>query len=204
MTPRLPEGSAITVTQAGSETVILVPYPKDGVGRYGILLFMLCWLGGWAFGEYHAAMEIASGRGGFFLWFWLGAWTLGGAMAAYTVFRIVRGPEPETFNLTRARLRYDSGVPPLEFSPGDENSRKNWASYFPKRVRVELDRRKLQSLQLRETVLGNRLTVDNGSARLDLASGATEIEREWLYKVLAERYSLEPPKDNAATRELVG
>ena len=64
-----PEGSAITVTQAGSETVIIVPYAKGGAGRYGILLFMLCWLGGWTFGEYHAVTELASGRGGLFvLW----------------------------------------------------------------------------------------------------------------------------------------
>ena len=204
MTPRLPEGSAITVTQAGSETVIIVPYAKGGAGRYGILLFMLCWLGGWAFGEYHAVTELASGRGGLFVLFWLGAWTLGGAMAAYTVFRIIRGPDPETFNLTRNSLRYDSGIPPFEINQSYGNSRRNWASYFPKRVRVELDRRRLQSLQLRETDLGNRLTVDNGSARLDLASAATEIEREWLYKVLAERYSIEPPKDDATTRELAG
>jgi hypothetical protein len=52
---------------------------------------------------------------------------------------------------------------------------------FPKRTRVELDRRKLQSLRLRETNEGNRLTVDADALRLDIAPSASEIEREWLY-----------------------
>jgi hypothetical protein len=61
---------------------------------------------------------------------------------------------------------------------------------FPKRTRVELDRRKLQSLRLRETNDGNRLTVDADALRLDIAPSASEIEREWLYQLLADRYSL--------------
>lgn len=36
---------------------------------------------------------------------------------------------------------------------------------FPKRTRTELDRRVLQSLRLRETSDGNRLTVDAGGVR---------------------------------------
>jgi hypothetical protein len=42
-------------------------------------------------------------------------------------------------------------------------------SMFPKRTRVELDRRNLQSLRLRETNDGNRLTVDVDALRLDIA-----------------------------------
>jgi hypothetical protein len=48
-------------------------------------------------------------------------------------------------------------------------------------------------LRLRQTVLGNQLTVDANVSRLDLARDASEIEREWLYKIIAERYSLAPP-----------
>jgi hypothetical protein len=36
----------------------------------------------------------------------------------------------------------------------------------------------------------NRLTVDVAGTRVDLARAASEIEREWLYRVLAERYAL--------------
>ena len=61
---------------------------------------------------------------------------------------------------------------------------------FPKRMRLELDRRSLQSLRLRETSDGNRLTVDADPLRIDIAQSASEIEREWLHQFLAKRYSL--------------
>jgi hypothetical protein len=64
----------------------------------------------------------------------------------------------------------------------------------PKRTRIELDRRKLQSLRLRETNDGNRLTVDADALCLDIAQSATEIEREWLYQLLTKRYSLPLPR----------
>ena len=40
---------------------------------------------------------------------------------------------------------------------------------------------------------GNRLTEDAGAQRLDLAGAATEVEREWLYRLLAKRYALSVP-----------
>jgi hypothetical protein len=41
---------------------------------------------------------------------------------------------------------------------------------------------------------GSTVTVTaDDSLRLDIASGAGEIEREWLYRVLSQRYSLPPP-----------
>jgi hypothetical protein len=198
MTPRPPEGSTISITAAGSETVIVIPYPKAGFGSYGIGLFILFWLGGWGYGLHAVVSQIVSGQGNLFLLFWLGGWTVGGAFAAYTAFRIIRGPEPEILGLTRTSVRYDSGIPPFEMKQYSGRSNRDWSSYFPKRTRMELDRRELQSLQLRQTDLGNRLTIDNGATRLDLAKQATEIEREWLYKVLAERYLAGPPKDTAA------
>jgi hypothetical protein len=55
---------------------------------------------------------------------------------------------------------------------------------------VALGRQDLASLRLRETNDGNRLTVDAGALRLELAQSAGEIEREWLYHLLVKRYSL--------------
>ena len=69
---------------------------------------------------------------------------------------------------------------------------------FPARVRAEIERKQLQSLRLRETETGNRLTLDLDASRLDLAQTATEVEREWLAKVLARRYSLTQVSGNAA------
>jgi hypothetical protein len=48
----------------------------------------------------------------------------------------------------------------------------------------------LQSLRLRETDTGNRLTFDIGSERIEIAPMASEVEREWLARFLARRYAL--------------
>jgi hypothetical protein len=61
---------------------------------------------------------------------------------------------------------------------------------FPKRRQADLDRSELQSLRLRETESGNRLTVDVEGQRIDMAASANEVEREWLARLLARRYSL--------------
>ena len=55
---------------------------------------------------------------------------------------------------------------------------------------MTISRQELRTLRLRETESENRLTVDVASARVDLARAASEVEREWLYRVLAERYAL--------------
>jgi hypothetical protein len=45
-------------------------------------------------------------------------------------------------------------------------------------------------LRLRETESSNRLTVDVEAQRIEIASAASEVEREWLARLLARRYSL--------------
>ena len=103
--------------------------------------------------------------------FWLGAWTVGGILAAYSVFRIFRPGVPETFVLKRGGVDYDSGIPPLELNSYRKDAGRNyWSSMFSKRLRTELGRQQLQSLRLRETEVGNRLTIDVGAKRVDLAS----------------------------------
>lgn len=76
-----------------------------------------------------------------------------------------------------------------------------WNTTFPKRVRVDFDRRQLQSLRLRETESGNRLTIDVDADRLEIASMASEVEREWLAGFLARRYSLPLVLGNAAVKD---
>lgn len=44
--------------------------------------------------------------------------------------------------------------------------------------------------RLRETDADNRLTVDVDSSRLDIGRAASEVEREWLYQMLADRYAI--------------
>jgi hypothetical protein len=193
-----PSGSRISVTTEGAHPLIVVPHGSGGLMRYFVGLFLLAWLGGWLIGFSSAVSKLSSG-GTFdaahaFLVFWLAAWTLGGAMAVYWAYRAFRPSVPESLRLMPNGVTYDSGILPLQTYSGYTWHKDAWKSMFPKRTRVELDRRKLQSLRLRETNDGNRLTVDADALRLDIAQSATEVEREWLYQLLTKRYSLPLPQ----------
>jgi hypothetical protein len=186
-----PAGSKISIVSEGADPTIIIPAANSPM-RYFTGLFLLFWLGGWAFGFVSVTSQILSGKANAFHFFWLGGWTLAGIFAAYTLYRSFRPLVPETLELKRNSVTYDSGIPPIQF--GSSGRYKNpwdaWNSTFPKRVRAELDRRQLQSLRLRETESGNRLTIDVDAARVDLAASASEVEREWLARLLAQRYSL--------------
>ena len=64
-----------------------------------------------------------------------------------------------------------------------------WRMLFPKRRRLVFGPKELSTLKLRETDAGNRLTIDVGADRIDLASDASEVEREWLFELLQREYS---------------
>ena len=66
----------------------------------------------------------------------------------------------------------------------------SWKAAFPKRTVTRIESRALSTLRLRDFDTGNRLTVDMGVERVELAKAATDIEREWLLQVLSERYGL--------------
>ena len=186
-----PAGSKISIVTDGIEPTIIIP-PASSPMRYFMGLFLLFWLGGWAFGFNSAASQMLSGKANAFIVFWLGGWTLGGIFAALTAYRAFRPSVPESLELKRNSVTYDSGIAPLQFDSYRRNRglKDTWNSAFPKRIRVDLDRQQLQSLRLRETDSGNRLTLDVDAARIDIASAASEVEREWLARLLAQRYGL--------------
>ena len=165
--------------------------------RYFVGLFVLAWLGGWFAGFSSAVSKLSSGQAPAILVFWLIGWTLGGALAVLWVYRAFRPSVPESLRLMPDSVTYDSGIPPLQIYSGNTSTKDAWKSMFPKRTRTELGWRKLQSLRLRQTNDGNRLTVDADALRLDIAQSASEIEREWLYQLLANRYSLPAGQGNA-------
>jgi len=189
-----PSGSRISVTTDGACPAIVIPHGNAGPMRYFTGLFTVFWLGGWFWGFRAAFSQVWSGKATAFLVFWLAAWTLGGVYAMYIVYRIFRPSVPESLKLMANGVAYDSGVPPLQYAFGCAFRSRNdyWRSLFPKRTRLEIDWKNLQSLRLRASDGGNRLTVDVGALRLDIAGSAGEIEREWLYQLLAKRYSLVP------------
>jgi hypothetical protein len=203
VTLELLSGSRISVTTDGADTVIAIPHDGGGAGRYFRGLFLLAWLGVWAIAWMSAFSSVSNGleRGAVdsFLLFWLAAWTLAGIAVVYALFRTLRPSVPETLRLTSNGVVYDSGVVPMGSSQsGSSSTKEAWSAMYPKRTRVEVDRRRLQSLQLRETDAGNRLTVDIDTRRLEIGRAASEIEREWLYQALVKRYSLRPPSGTSA------
>jgi hypothetical protein len=185
-----PPGSTVSVTDDGASPVLTIPQRGGGVMRYFIGLFVLFWLGGWFIGFRSAASQMMSGNASAFLIFWLGGWTIGGGFAAWMLYRVFRPSVPETLTLGQDGVRYDSGVPPFQQNFSYATQKEAWKSYFPKRTIVEINRQQLRSLRLRETESDNRLTVDVDNMRLDVGRAASEVEREWLYRVLVERYSI--------------
>jgi hypothetical protein len=141
-------------------------------------------------GEISAIYQLSRGSdaGGAtaFLVFWLCAWTLCGGMAMLTVRRTFQQSVPETLSLDAGGLVHDPGIPPYQMSA--PRSLPAWSTLFPKRVQLKIDRTQLKSLKLRDGDTRNRLTVDAGAERVELASAATDVEREWLFRLLSDRY----------------
>ncbi len=186
-----PESKIDVSTDRNGFPVIAPPVSKSSLARFGISLFLLCWLGGWAFGWVAAFREIIRGRKGPepFLIFWLVAWTVGGFFAIWSLWRLLRPSVPETLTLARPNLVYDSGVqpPPLYF--GYWRARTDyWKKMFEKRKRIEFTPQEIRTLSLRDTSESNRLTLDHGNDRIDVGVGLTEVEREWLFRLIKAEY----------------
>lgn len=88
--PQVRDHQARTVET--SENRITIRETLDGLGIYNparrnivLVLFLMLWLTGWAFGEYFALSQILRGGnifGSLFLLVWASFWTLGGLFAA--------------------------------------------------------------------------------------------------------------------------
>lgn len=195
MAMKPPENSTISVATSGREQIVSIPYPKPPAATYMAGVFILFWLGGWAFGEISAAHQIITmptGGATAFLVFWLCAWTIGGLFAVLMIRRVFQRSVPEVIKLEVGGLVHDPGIPPFKMP----NSRyfPVWPTLFPKRTELKIDRAQLKSLKLREGDTCNRLTVDAGAQRVELASAATDVEREWLFKLVSDRYSSAVPQ----------
>lgn len=189
MSSQPPAGSKIMIVREGPEEVLRVPQSRKGVMPYLVSAFLIFWLGGWILGFKSATSQLMTEPDNVFLVFWLAGWTLGGAFALYFLYINLRPTVAESFKLRLGGVDYDSGVAPFKMSFNYTNQTDIWKSIFQKRMRKEFSAADLRTLKLRETEAGNRLTIDKGSDRIDLAKSASEIEREWLYGYLSKRYS---------------
>lgn len=55
----LPEGSLISVTRTGRDVAIVISRPING-SAFGGGIFLIAWLGGWAYAAYAAAEQPAA------------------------------------------------------------------------------------------------------------------------------------------------
>lgn len=186
----LASNSTIEVTSDMEGLVVKIPPPAGGLGRYAAALFHLVWLAGWAVGWVVTSGIVFSGGANSFLVFWLVGWTVAGAVAIWQTYRILQPAVPEMWRLESYQLHYDSGITPLEIQWNRSKQAEHWKALFRKRIRATFDRQSLGTLTLREFENGNRLTIDHEGQRLDLATAATEIERERLYEMLKKQYQL--------------
>ena len=184
----LPENSNIEMTTSNGQEQIIIPYAKGGIMKYFIGAFITFWMFGWFTGFVNVGSQILAGEANAFLFFWFAGWSVGGLFAGTMLFKILRTSTPQSLILNKPNLWLDTGVAP--FSPSLYNQKDIWKNIFLKRKKIEFTHREIETLKLRETDEGNRLTIDKGSERIEIASSATEIEREWLFEYLKSSYRL--------------
>ena len=100
----------------------------------------------------------------------------------------MRRTVPETLVFTKPNLVYDSGVQPLPMSFGYRTGTDYWKKMFEKRKRIEFTPADIATVTLRDTSDSNRLTVDHANERIDVGKGLTEVEREWLFRLIKQEY----------------
>jgi hypothetical protein len=188
-----PPGSRLSVNWTDGSPTILAAQPKLGGGAGFMIVFMLVWLAGWSYGGFSVAAKAINNDGVSFDKIWLVGWALGEGFALYALYRFLRPKTPERFVARADRLEYDSGLAPPQLDGAYGRNSWNW----PKRARRTFTRAELDTLRLRETSDRNRLTLDAGADRYDLAKNCSDVEREWLYCALAQYYRLPQPNKPA-------
>lgn len=188
MNSSLPFGSNIRVDTHNGYTQITIPEEKGYVARILIGAFLLFWLSGWFLAFAAELGRVINGQGSGFEAAWLSFWAIAGIFAAFILFRAVRPPRPEKFLLNKPNLSFDTGIPPLRITISFRYQMEAYKTLFNRRKIYEFNPDTIKTLKLIETDSGNRLIIDVGPQRLELAKTATEMEREWLFEVLAENY----------------
>lgn len=118
---REPTGDGQARAIETSENRITIRETLDGLGIYNparrkivLVLFLMLWLTGWAFGEYFALSEIfGSGNvaGSLFLLFWVTFWTLGGLFVVRVLLWNLFGSE--RLFVTEGMLVHSRGIGPF-------------------------------------------------------------------------------------------
>jgi len=112
-----------------------------------------------------------------------------GVYIALPLSNDLRPAVPASLRLAQEGIDFDSGIQPTAASACSIEGR-NMPDNSTKRIRRKLDRGQLKSMRLRQFETGSRLTVDVENERIEIARGATDVECEWLFRLLVDRYQL--------------
>ena len=135
--------------------------------------------------------EIASGKGALgFLVFWLVGWTVGGAFVIASLWRLLQRSIPERLIFAKPELVYDTGIQPMAVSFDYRTQMDWWKRVFERRKVIRFAAEEIATIKLRDLEAGNRLTVDHGAERIDIAKTLTEVEREWLFQLIKKEYNV--------------
>jgi hypothetical protein len=192
ITPLATSKINVVIDQTNGYVRLTLPMGKGGLARLAVSLFLLCWLGGWAVGWISTFRQLTSGVKAPepFLIFWLAGWTIGGAFAFWYLWRLLRPTISETLVFAKPKVIYDTGVQPLPISLGYRPGRDQWRKIFEKRRRIEFTSAEIATLILRDTSESNRLTLDHATERIDVGRELTEVEREWLFRLVKQEYKI--------------
>ena len=192
---RPPDRSRITLDPGDRGNVIIIPLvPSFTAYLYGTIGAL--WLVGWAYAAVSVMGSLHENGPDLFTLFWLTFWIIAGLTQCVWVIRTFMPVRPESIRLGHDRIHHDRGNGPPSFSEARS------LSHFPRALGLnsprDIERRHLHTLRLRDSEAGVRLTVDVGEHRIDLGENATEVEREWLHKLLTGHYRLRGHRNRAS------
>jgi hypothetical protein len=178
-----PIGSTIEVQRDFNSIALSWKNPSGGFARYGSLLFLLAWMGGWALGEKSALTEVVEGKGGGFLIFWLTGWTVGGLFCAAMIFKLARPSRPEKLTLDTLHLMYEPGTQTI--APfGNQEKNSNALEMFRPSKSYKAGKNEIGEIRIDRVGERQRLSFDYGAKRIEVGEHLEEPEREWLLAVL--------------------
>jgi hypothetical protein len=182
--PSKPVGSTIEVQNDFNRTVLSWKNPRGGFGRYAILLFLIAWMGGWAFGEVSVLNQVLKGSAEGFLIFWLVGWTVGGLFCATIIFKLARPSRPERLTLETLNMLHEPGT---EAVAAVWKQNRNWSPFemFQPKKLHKVAKKDIGDIRIDRVGERQRLSFDYGAKRIEIGEYLEEPEREWLLAVLS-------------------
>jgi len=186
MTFTPPEGSRISV-----QTTIVIPVAAKAIGYLPAALVMVVLMVIWgAVINLPVTLFFPAAEGPAATIAWRVGCFVAGTLVIWPLIKLLQPALPASLGLARGGIVYDSGIQPPRLFSAQWRRGRNLSDYFSKRIRRWIDREQLKSLRLRDVETGTCLTVDLGNKRIEIARGATEVERVWLFRLIVDRYHL--------------